>query len=244
MTIPLTKRQPFTTPNSSTWFNMALCLSAVVGSLSSAFGLTLVSAAEDLESGRKSSHASSNGSRPISQTKSTLSGRKDPMMNNIYSFQARTLDGKDISLGEYEGDLLLIVNTASECGFTPQYAGLEHLHERFSSKGLRILGFPCNQFGGQEPGNNEQISTFCRRNYGVEFQMFEKVDVNGKNAHPLFMHLKSEAPGALGTQDIKWNFTKFLVNRQGKVVKRYAPTVKPEDIAPEIEKQLQPSIDR
>lgn len=156
----------------------------------------------------------------------------------IYEFKATTLTGDEISLDKYKGDVLLIVNTASKCGYTPQYEGLEELHKKYSGKGLRVLGFPCNQFGGQEPGDSNEIGAFCQKNYGVDFQMFEKIDVNGKDAHPLYKYLTHEAKGALGTEAIKWNFTKFLVDRNGEVLKRYAPTVKPEEIAPDIEKEL------
>ncbi len=177
------------------------------------------------------------GEKEISKGDERKHGRKEQKMS-IYEFTAKALDGSDISMDKYKGDVMLIVNTASECGFTPQYKGLEELHKKYSDKGLRILGFPCNQFGGQEPGDNNHIATFCQRNYGVDFQMFDKIDVNGKNAHPLFKYLTNEAPGALGLDSVKWNFTKFLVSRDGKVLKRYAPTVKPEDIAGDIEKQL------
>lgn len=157
---------------------------------------------------------------------------------NVYEFHAKSLDGKDISLGDYKGKVLLIVNTASECGFTPQYKELEQLHEEMSGKGLRILGFPCNQFGHQEPGQSEDIAKFCEKNYGVKFQMFEKVDVNGDKAHPLYKYLTSSATGLLGSEAIKWNFTKFLVDKNGKVVKRYAPQVEPMSIKKDIEKEL------
>lgn len=163
-------------------------------------------------------------------------GKKDKM--SIYDFKAKALDGKEIALNQYKGDVVLIVNTASECGFTPQYQGLEELHKKFSPKGLRVLGFPCNQFGGQEPGDSTKIANFCHKNYGVDFQMFEKVDVNGKDAHPLYKYLTGEAPGVLGSEGIKWNFTKFLVDRNGKVIKRFAPNVKPEDLSGDIEKLL------
>jgi glutathione peroxidase len=134
--------------------------------------------------------------------------------------------------------VLLIVNTASKCGFTPQYAGLESLYEKLNAKGLAILGFPCNQFGQQEPGGPEEIGAFCQMNYGVSFPMFDKIDVNGPKAHPLYQYLKDEQPGVLGTKNIKWNFTKFLVDRDGKVVDRFAPMTKPEDIEKSIAKVL------
>jgi glutathione peroxidase len=157
---------------------------------------------------------------------------------NVYDFQATSLDGKPVDLAQYRGKALLIVNTASKCGFTPQYHGLETLHRELHGRGLEVLGFPCNQFGGQEPGSEEEIGAFCEKNYGVSFPMFAKVDVNGDQAHPLWQHLKSEAPGVLGTEGIKWNFTKFLIGRDGKVVKRYAPQTKPEEIAGDVEKLL------
>jgi len=151
-------------------------------------------------------------------------------MASIYDFSAKTLDGKTVSLSDFKGNAMLIVNTASKCGFTPQYAGLESLYEKLREKGLTILGFPCNQFGQQEPGNEEEIGAFCRMNYGVSFPMFAKIDVNGPNTHPLYEFLKGEQPGVLGTKNIKWNFTKFLVDRNGKVVDRFAPMTKPEEI--------------
>lgn len=160
------------------------------------------------------------------------------MTANVYEFNAKSLDGKDISLDQYKGEVLLIVNTASQCGFTPQYAGLEDLHKKFAEQGLRVLGFPCNQFGAQEPGAAPEIGSFCQKNYGVDFQMFDKVDVNGNDAHPLYKYLTSSAPGVLGTENIKWNFTKFLVDRQGKVFKRYAPNVEPKDMSKDIEQLL------
>ena len=155
-------------------------------------------------------------------------------MAQIYEFKAKALDGKDVNFDNYKGDVLLIVNTASKCGYTPQYQGLEELHKKYAGKGLKVLGFPCNQFGAQEPGNSGDIATFCQRNYGVDFQMFEKVDVNGDQAHPLYKYLTS-TPSA---QPIKWNFTKFLVDRHGNVVKRYEPATKPEELSADIEKQL------
>jgi len=151
-------------------------------------------------------------------------------MASIYDFSAKTLDGTTVSLSDFKGNAMLIVNTASKCGFTPQYAGLESLYEKLREKGLTILGFPCNQFGQQEPGNEEEIGAFCRMNYGVSFPMFAKIDVNGPNTHPLYEFLKGEQPGVLGSKNIKWNFTKFLVDRNGKVVDRFAPMTKPEEI--------------
>jgi glutathione peroxidase len=157
---------------------------------------------------------------------------------NVFDFQANSLAGKPVDLGQYRGKVLLIVNTASKCGFTPQYQGLEALHRDLHPRGLEVLGFPCNQFGSQEPGSEAEIGAFCEKNYGVSFPMFAKVDVNGDAAHPLFQHLKQAAPGVLGTEGIKWNFTKFLVGRDGTVLHRYAPQTKPEDIVGDIEKAL------
>lgn len=159
-------------------------------------------------------------------------------MTTVYDFSANSLGGKRADFAACKGKVLLIVNTASQCGFTPQYKGLEELYESFHDRGLEILGFPCNQFGAQEPGDSEDIAQFCARNYGVTFPLFEKVDVNGGGAHPLFTWLKNEAPGILGTKDIKWNFTKFLVDRKGRVVERYAPTTRPDAISADIEKLL------
>jgi glutathione peroxidase len=159
-------------------------------------------------------------------------------MASIYDFTAKSLQGKDVPLSEFKDKVLLIVNTASKCGFTPQYAGLEALYEKLSGKGLTILGFPCNQFGQQEPGGPEEIGAFCQMNYGVSFPMFDKIDVNGPKAHPLYQYLKDEQPGVLGTKNIKWNFTKFLVDRGGNVVERYAPNAEPESIAGDIQKLL------
>lgn len=156
------------------------------------------------------------------------------MTDSIYGFAPKDSAGNSKSLQDYAGQVLLIVNTASKCGFTPQFAGLEALFEQYKDQGLSILGFPCNQFGGQDPGSNDEIVEFCQLNYGVSFPMFGKLDVNGSDTDPLFAHLKQAAPGALGSQRIKWNFTKFLVNREGEVVKRYAPTTKPEDIAKDV----------
>jgi glutathione peroxidase len=159
-------------------------------------------------------------------------------MTSVHDFSAERLAGGTQSLADYRGRPILIVNTASECGFTAQYAGLEALHKEFGGMGLAVLGFPCNQFGGQEPGNAEEIADFCTTNFGVDFPMFAKVEVNGPGAHPLFEYLKAEAPGLLGTRRIKWNFTKFLVDREGKVRARFAPSTKPENLRPEIEALL------
>ena len=157
---------------------------------------------------------------------------------NAYDFNATALDGQPVDLDRYRGKALLIVNTASACGFTPQYQGLEALQRSYAGQGLVVLGFPCNQFGRQEQGSEAEIGAFCEKNYGVTFPMFSKIDVNGEDAHPLFRFLKGEAPGVLGTEAIKWNFTKFLVNREGAVVKRYAPATKPEELKGDIEKLL------
>jgi len=149
---------------------------------------------------------------------------------SVYDFSAKRLDGREQSLADYRGQVLLIVNTASQCGFTPQYAGLEALYEKLHGQGLTVLGFPCNQFGAQEPGDESQIGAFCERNYGVTFPIFGKIEVNGPGAHPLYKYLKDMRPGLLGSEAIKWNFTKFLVGRDGEPVARYAPQTKPEDI--------------
>lgn len=155
----------------------------------------------------------------------------------LSDFSATTLAGEPQDLGAYEGQVVLVVNTASECGFTPQFTGLEELWQDFRDRGLVVLGFPCNQFGGQEPGGAEEIGAVCQRNYGVTFPMFDKVDVNGDDAHPLFEWLRSEKGGMLGSK-IKWNFTKFLVGRDGKVLDRYAPTTTPDALRDDIEKAL------
>ncbi|KKC27112.1 glutathione peroxidase [Sphingomonas sp. SRS2] len=160
-------------------------------------------------------------------------------MTAIYDFTARAIDGADVSLADYRGKVLLIVNTASKCGFTPQYEGLETLHEQLADQGLVILGFPCNQFRAQEPGDEAEIAAFCATTYDVKFPMFAKVEVNGPNAHPLYAWLKSHAKGILGTEGIKWNFTKFLIDRNGGIVCRYAPTTKPEAIRGDIEELLE-----
>jgi glutathione peroxidase len=158
-------------------------------------------------------------------------------MTSIYDFSARTLAGHDVSMKQFEGEVLLIVNTASACGFTPQYKGLQQIHEQYAPRGFAVLGFPCNQFGGQEPGDAAAIGAFCESQYQVSFLMFEKVDVNGTHAHPLYIFLKSEKSGLLG-QAIKWNFTKFLIDRSGQVVGRFAPTTTPESLKEKIEALL------
>ncbi|WP_176344168.1 glutathione peroxidase [Priestia aryabhattai] len=157
---------------------------------------------------------------------------------SVYEYSAKTIKEEDVSLSNYQGDVLLIVNTASKCGFTPQYKDLQALYEEEKENGLTVLGFPCNQFGGQEPGSSNDIEQFCELNYGVSFPMFAKVDVKGEHAHPLFTYLTEQAPGLLGSKAIKWNFTKFLVNRQGEVVKRYAPQTAPKDIQKDIKELL------
>ena len=162
-----------------------------------------------------------------------------PMSGTIHQLSAERLDGSVQDFAEYVGKVLLIVNTASQCGFTPQFEGLEALYQRFQSRGLLVLGFPCNQFGAQEPGDAEEIANFCQTRYQVSFPMFAKIDVNGPTAHPLYVHLKKAAPGLLGSEGVKWNFTKFLVDRQGRVVERYASATAPETIARDIEKLLQ-----
>ena len=159
-------------------------------------------------------------------------------MNTIYDHNVEAKDGTEVSLKTYEGKVLLIVNTASKCGFTPQLAGLQKLHEDLEGRGLQVLGFPCNQFGGQEPGSNDQIQEFCQLNYGVTFPVFAKVHVNGKRAHPLFADLKKSARGLLGTEAIKWNFTKFLVDREGKVLGRFAPSTAPAALREKVEAAL------
>ena len=156
-------------------------------------------------------------------------------MTGIYQFNFKLPNGNDQPVDDYKGKVLLIVNTASKCGFTPQFEGLETLNKQYADKGLVVLGFPCNQFGKQDPGSMSEITEFCQLNYGVSFTMAEKIEVNGEKTHPLFEHLKSNAKGILGSKRIKWNFTKFLVNRNGEVVKRFAPTAKPEAIAAAIE---------
>ncbi len=159
-------------------------------------------------------------------------------VESVYDFEAQSLDGSTVSLADYRGQVLLIVNTASKCGFTPQYEGLEALYRKLAPKGLSVLGFPCNQFGAQEPGDAAEIANFCSLTYDVSFPMFAKIEVNGPKTHPLYAYLKGEKKGILGSEGIKWNFTKFLVDRSGKVVARYAPTDKPEAIESDIEKLL------
>jgi glutathione peroxidase len=159
-------------------------------------------------------------------------------MTSVYDFEAQTITGQSVKLDQYKGKVVLIVNTASKCGFTPQFEGLEALWKAYEAKGVVILGFPCNQFGSQDPGNNSEIASFCQLNYGVSFPMMAKVDVNGPAAHPLYKWLVKEAPGILGTKSIKWNFTKFLVGKDGQVIGRYAPTDKPAGLKADIDKAL------
>ena len=159
-------------------------------------------------------------------------------MSTVYDFEALSIDGQNVALSQYRGQVLLIVNTASACGFTPQFTGLEKLHQQYGPQGLAVIGFPCNQFASQDPGDDAQIASFCQKNYGVSFQMMAKVEVNGGGAHPLYQWLKGQAPGLLGTEGIKWNFTKFLVGRDGRVLKRYAPQDAPAKIAGDIEAAL------
>lgn len=159
-------------------------------------------------------------------------------MSDFFSFSAKNPSGSEVSLSDYKGKVVLVVNVASKCGFTPQYTGLESLFKKYQDRGLVIIGFPCNQFGAQEPGSDSEIQSFCQLNFGVSFPVLAKVEVNGPNAHPVYNWMKSSAPGLLGTEAIKWNFTKFLIDRSGKVVSRFAPTTKPEDLEKEIEKLL------
>jgi glutathione peroxidase len=160
------------------------------------------------------------------------------MPDSIYDFEAQQMNGQNVPLSHYKDKVLLIVNTASACGFTPQFGGLEALHKQYGDKGLVVLGFPCNQFGSQDPGSNEEIASFCQLNYGVSFPMMAKVDVNGANASPLYKWLAAEAPGLLGSKAIKWNFTKFLVGKDGHVIRRYAPQDAPQKLAGDIEAAL------
>ncbi|PIB92086.1 glutathione peroxidase [Caulobacter sp. FWC2] len=157
---------------------------------------------------------------------------------SVYDYSAKTLDGQDVGLADYRGQVLLIVNTASKCGFTPQYEGLEALYKAHKDRGFTVLAFPCNQFGAQEPGNAEEIANFCSLTYDVTFPVMSKIDVNGADAHPLYRYLKKEQKGLLGTEAIKWNFTKFLIGKDGEVVERFAPTVKPEDLKVAVEALL------
>jgi glutathione peroxidase len=157
---------------------------------------------------------------------------------SIYDFKFNNAQNEEVLMSDYKGKVLLIVNTASKCGLTGQYEGLEKMYEDLKEDGLEVLGFPCNQFGAQEPGTNTEIQEFCQMKFGIKFPVFDKVDVNGDTAHPLYKYLKSEAPGLLGSKSIKWNFTKFLVDKDGKVLKRFAPTDKPENIQKEIKKLL------
>ena len=159
-------------------------------------------------------------------------------MTTIHDFTVRNIQGESVPLSRYQGKALLVVNTASACGFTPQFAGLEALHKTYAAQGLTVLGFPCNQFGSQDPGSNDEIASFCQLNYGVDFPMMEKIDVNGAKADPLFQWLTKEAPGLLGSKAIKWNFTKFLVGRDGQVIRRYAPQDAPAKLAKDIESAL------
>jgi glutathione peroxidase len=159
-------------------------------------------------------------------------------MTSAYDFEARQIDGKTVPLKKFKGRVMLIVNTASACGFTPQLAGLQQLHEQYGARGLVVLGFPCNQFGAQEPGSDNEIAQFCKLNYGVGFPVMSKVDVNGPTAHPLYAWLSAEAPGLLGSTAIKWNFTKFLVGKDGQVIRRYAPQDAPASLAKDIEAAL------
>ena len=160
------------------------------------------------------------------------------MPNSLHDFKVKNAQGTETDLSQYKGKVALIVNVASKCGFTPQYEGLEKMYEQYKSQGLVVIGFPCNQFGAQEPGNDKEIQEFCKLTYDVKFPIMAKVDVNGDSASPVFQYLKSASPGILGTEGIKWNFTKFLVGKDGKVINRYAPQTKPEDIAGDIEKAL------
>ena len=159
-------------------------------------------------------------------------------MSELYNISVKDIDMNSVDLSAYEGKTLLIVNVASKCGFTPQYKDLQSLYEKYQDQGLEVLGFPCNQFGAQEPGTNEEVKSFCDLNYNVSFKMFDKIDVNGSNASPLFKYLKHESPGIMGTEAVKWNFTKFLVNSDGKVVKRFAPKDGKSEIEPELQKIL------
>jgi len=168
----------------------------------------------------------------------TLGLQAGDKMKQFYDFSAKQIDGKEISMGNYKNKVLLVVNVASKCGFTPQYEGLEKLYKTYKAQGFEILAFPCNQFRKQEPGTPKEIQNFCKVNYGVTFLLFAKIDVNGKHTHPLYVYLKKEAPGFLGSESVKWNFTKFLIDREGKVINRYGSSTKPAEIASDIEKHL------
>ncbi len=168
----------------------------------------------------------------------TLTLNSGEPMKHFYDFKANTITGEEVSMSQYKGKVLLVVNVASECGFTPQYEGLETLYQTYKKEGFEILAFPCNQFGGQEPGTAEQIQNFCTVKFKTTFPLFEKIEVNGDNAHPLYVFLKNEAPGFLGSQGIKWNFTKFLIDRSGTVIIRYGSSTKPKEISKDIEKEL------
>ncbi|MEI2399144.1 MULTISPECIES: glutathione peroxidase [Paenibacillus] len=158
---------------------------------------------------------------------------------SVYDYEANTLKGQEESLSKYKGKVLLVVNTASKCGFTPQYKGLQEVYDKFKDRGFEVLGFPSNQFAGQEPGESEDIAEFCEINYGVTFPMYEKINVNGNEAHPLFKYLSKEAPGVLGSKSVKWNFTKFLVDQEGRVLKRFSPQTTPDQIEADIAKLLE-----
>ena len=167
-----------------------------------------------------------------------IQSKEKNMNKTIYDFKVKNIDKEDVSLSEYKGKVLLIVNVASKCGYTPQYAGLQKLYEDYNDKGFVVLAFPCNQFAKQEPGSNEEIKEFCSTNYHVTFPLFDKIDVNGQNAHPLYKFLTASLPGLMGSKAIKWNFTKFLIDRNGVPYKRYAPAVKPDSLRADIEKLL------
>jgi glutathione peroxidase len=169
----------------------------------------------------------------------TLSLNAGELMKHFYDFSAVTTMGEEQSMTSYKGKVLLVVNVASKCGFTPQYEGLQKLYETYGDQGFEILAFPCNQFGGQEPGSAKEIQNFCKSNFGVTFPLFDKIDVNGDNTHPLYVYLKDQAPGLMGTTSIKWNFTKFLIDKEGNVIKRFGSSTKPDKIAKEIENLLQ-----
>ena len=168
----------------------------------------------------------------------TLTLNAGDTMKHFYDFNAKTITGEEVSMSAYRGKVVLVVNVASKCGFTPQYEGLEKLYQDYHSQGLEILGFPCNQFGKQESGTPKEIQNFCKVNFGVTFPLFEKIDVNGDHTHPLYVYLKAQAPGFLGTESIKWNFTKFLIDKKGSVIERYGSSTKPKEIAKDIEKLL------